>query len=248
MDAIRKMKRSRTYAALFGLLMLAFYLFANEIQSIYLCIGGLSLLIACYEEILIYTFVIKENIDNGPPTLIPIIYYLALILLMIAIPFYTAIHAIHFFKADNNISYTAKKDYAVVNRIYGGDKVIKLADSYKDKPVTVIASRAFVGRDKATKVVFPKTLREIKNSSFWGCTSLTEITLPDGLETMGNAAFRGCKKLKRITIPASVTKIDRRAVSGCPKDLVIVGCRGSEAEAFAKKAKFRFEAISVSQE
>lgn len=237
-DPVAKTKFARNYALIIGLVSGYIFLARDTYQVPCLILSGICLFLACFDELLILMAENKDTEKADPFLIFPVI---GLTILMIVLPFNTATRAIHYFKADNNISYTTKKDHAVVRQVFGGDTVVELADSYKDKPVTVIEPAALWRRNKMTEVILPDTLKEIGSYAFGECSSLTELSLPDGLESIGMMAFINCKNLQRVTVPASVTEIKPRAFSGCPKDLVIVGQPGSVAETFAAKAGIKFE-------
>ena len=66
-----------------------------------------------------------------------------------------------------------------------------------------------------TKVVFPKTLKEIGYGTFMSCDKLNNVTLPHKLETISSFAFCGCESLKSIIIPANVSHIGSSAFQSC---------------------------------
>ncbi|GEM_PF-4499404 len=240
MKPIAKLKNARNYALLFGLIVSYLSWTMAENQGLCIIVSGIAILFACLDELLL---LMAENREPEKASPVVGLQTLCLVILMLAVPFVTATQAVRYFKAQDNVAYMEKKEYSVVKQVYRGDTFVELKDSYKDKPVTVIADSAFWGRDKLEKVVFPSSLKKIKQYAFRGCSSLTDVTLNDGLETIGNMAFRKCKSLSRVTIPASVTKISNTAFSGCAKELTVVGVPGSEAEAFAARVHLNFEAM-----
>lgn len=66
-----------------------------------------------------------------------------------------------------------------------------------------------------TKVVFPKTLKEIGYGTFMCCDKLDNVNLPEKLETINSFAFSGCESLKSIAIPATVSEIGSSAFQRC---------------------------------
>ena len=59
---------------------------------------------------------------------------------------------------------------------------LNIPSTYKGKPVTSIADKAFID-----------------------CVNLTSVTIPDSVTSIGEKAFWGCKNLSSITVPDSVT-------------------------------------------
>jgi len=66
-----------------------------------------------------------------------------------------------------------------------------------------------------TKVILPKSIKNIAAYAFSQCVNLAEINLPKGLLSIGDLAFRGCGSLTAISIPKSVTNIGGGAFSEC---------------------------------
>ena len=69
--------------------------------------------------------------------------------------------------------------------------------------VTGIATKAFKGNKKATKVIIGKNIKSIGASAFEKCKKLTNVTIGKNVQTIGKKAFYGSKKLKKITIKTS---------------------------------------------
>jgi len=105
----------------------------------------------------------------------------------------------------------------------GSSTKVRLANTYKNLPVTNIYENAF--KDTAiTSIVIPDSVTDIGESAFKNCddlasvkfgkglkrigeyafyayTDLTEVELPDSLEYIGYAAFANCNKLMEMTLP-----------------------------------------------
>ena len=166
--------------------------------------------------------------------------------------------------------YTISHGTGNVKVVYGEMDVVVLRDSYKERPVTEIGTKAlfnysaakevvlpaqlekigagaFMGCSGLTELRLPESVREIKRAAFAGCVGLTEFELPDGITEIPKFAFYGCEGLRRVTIPPSVTKIANNAFLGCSKDLVIIGEPGSTAQTFAEK-HFSFEPLAGTEE
>lgn len=83
-------------------------------------------------------------------------------------------------------------NYAVYSTTAALPEHVVIPETYRGKPVTVIAADAF--RDQ---------------------TDLVSVTIPDGVSRISTRAFSGCTSLERVSIPASVGWIDRYAFFGC---------------------------------
>ena len=86
--------------------------------------------------------------------------------------------------------------------------------------VTDIGEIAFYGCRDLREVVFPESLRTIREEAF-GETGLREVILPSGLETIEEKAFFSCESLRHIEVPGQATMIGRDAFGCC--DLLTEG-------------------------
>ncbi len=91
--------------------------------------------------------------------------------------------------------------------------------------VTGIASNAFAGNKKLTKVTIGKNVTSIGKSAFKKCTKLKYVTIKStSLKTIGSNAFYGDKNLKTIIIKSkklTSKSIGKNAFKGTNKKLVI---------------------------
>lgn len=113
-----------------------------------------------------------------------------------------------------------KTEYQVTNMgTARGDIVIP--DTYRGKPVTSIAKRAFTNKAALTSVVLGKNIKTINEQAFSRCSFLTSVVLNDGLEVIGEKAFQECRTLfgnseeEGLVIPDSVTTIGANAFTNC---------------------------------
>lgn len=114
--------------------------------------------------------------------------------------------------------------------------------------VEKIDSYAFEGCKKLEAIKMPNSLKTIGYMSFKNCAELKTVELSDTAKSIALDAFIGCGKLKEITVPKSVEKIGARAFGYSTdkkkvKDFTIKGYKGSAAEKYAKKNKFKFVAL-----
>ena len=109
------------------------------------------------------------------------------------------------------------ESYSVVGLGTYSDTDVVIPDTYKRKPVTKIADKAFYGYEceKITSITIPDTVTSIGGLAFTGCTSLTSIEIPDSVTSIGYSAFYGCRSLTSIEIPDTVTSIGGDAFNGC---------------------------------
>lgn len=80
--------------------------------------------------------------------------------------------------------------------------------------ITDIGEIAFYGCVNLREVIFPASLRYIREEAF-GDSGIQEAILPSGLELIGEKAFFGCDSLRRIEVPGRSTAIDRDAFGCC---------------------------------
>ena len=89
------------------------------------------------------------------------------------------------------------------------------------------------------ELTLPEGLEEIGGYSI-NMNGLKKLTLPSTLKKIGPGAFNGSRGLKQITIPAGVEEIDPTAFEDLEKKkLTIYAPKGSYAESFAKKYKYK---------
>lgn len=94
-----------------------------------------------------------------------------------------------------------------------GDVVVKA--TYRGKPVTSVADKAFYNNKKLTSITFEGGITSIGKSAFAKCAELTSINLPDTLTELGEYAFQSCKKLTSIKVPDGVPAIKSYTFSWC---------------------------------
>ncbi|MBQ6661618.1 MAG: InlB B-repeat-containing protein [Lachnospiraceae bacterium] len=97
----------------------------------------------------------------------------------------------------------------------GSTTTVTIPEELGGYPVTEIGEGAFSEVSRATKIVFPETLRVIGERAFEGCTALKTLVFSAGLERVEAYAFDGCKVLKAAPLPDSVRYIGEGAFSGC---------------------------------
>ena len=108
-------------------------------------------------------------------------------------------------------------EYEVTNKGSAtGDIVIP--DTYRSKPVTAIAERAFFNKNDVTSVKLGANVETIGNFAFGNCSYITSVTFNEGLLTIGENAFASCRLLDGVLeLPDSLEKICVNAFSYCAK-------------------------------
>ena len=80
--------------------------------------------------------------------------------------------------------------------------------------VTDIGEVAFFGCTNLKSVLFPESLRMIREEAF-GETALEEAILPSGLELIEEKAFFSCESLRKIEVPGKDTVVGSDAFGCC---------------------------------
>lgn len=79
-----------------------------------------------------------------------------------------------------------------------------------DEGETVIAAHEYAGTNY-NYVVFPKSLRTVREGAFENCMQLENVEIMEGLTSIGAFAFGNCPKLHDIFLPVTIERIDRTA-------------------------------------
>lgn len=66
-----------------------------------------------------------------------------------------------------------------------------------------------------TSIMFPSTLREIKESVFSQCGALTEVTIPKTITEISENLFDECRALVKVQLPSTITRIGSFAFRRC---------------------------------
>ena len=82
----------------------------------------------------------------------------------------------------------------------GSSRELEVPDIIDGKPVTSIASWAFMDNQTITRVVFPDTLKLIDYYAFSGCKNLRSIELPKSLEEVGAHVFGDAVNLVELKL------------------------------------------------
>ena len=103
--------------------------------------------------------------------------------------------------------------------------ILIIPEEYKGKTVVGIdrlTRDIEVGGDKTyrneiSKIIIPKTVKEISDYAFYGMSNLKTVEFANGsvLEGVGVGSFMNCKTLTGIVLPDTVKEIEMGAFSGC---------------------------------
>ena len=107
-----------------------------------------------------------------------------------------------------------KTEYEVIGLgTASGDIVMK--DTYRGKPITSIADKAFAGNTRITSFVVGNNVKSIGTSAFSRCAELTSVTIRSNVTSIGESCFQSCKKLESFTFPDSITVVEDYMFSWC---------------------------------
>lgn len=98
--------------------------------------------------------------------------------------------------------------YASVIAYHGLEKVVRIAATYENTPVTHIGAEAFLNKNEMTDVTIPDGVTDIGANAFQGCFALTKINVPDSVVYIGFGAFEGCYRLTEIVLPFAGESLD----------------------------------------
>ncbi|MDE7337315.1 MAG: leucine-rich repeat domain-containing protein, partial [Clostridia bacterium] len=135
--------------------------------------------------------------------------------------------------SDNGFKFELNPDnetYSVVGLEDGNDNtIIVIPSTYKGKPVTDIAAKAFEDRGDLVSVEIPSGIKSIGSYAFDGCKGLKGVYITD-MSSWCNIYFKGSRSnpleyaeklylnnqlVTQLVIPADITDIDRYAFANC---------------------------------
>lgn len=131
-----------------------------------------------------------------------------------------------------------------LNRVYMYKGIRKIGDSAFNNCVNLSKG--------ASGIKIPDSVKSIGFCAFYNCKNIKKIILSKKLTTIGDCAFFECKNAKEITVYKSTKKIGDHAFGFIHsknlelekvKGFTITGTKGSAAEKYAKKNRFKFKAL-----
>jgi hypothetical protein len=110
--------------------------------------------------------------------------------------------------------------------------------------LTDIESGAFVHLSKLQRIDLPANMSALGPGAFGGCDDLVSMNIPEGITSIDSRFISAGEKVKDITLPASATYINLNAFASVKKveDVTFHVVRGSYAETWVQKKKYRYEA------
>lgn len=95
-------------------------------------------------------------------------------------------------------------------------KKIKSISFPKDSLISIFNDYSFYEADSLEKIVFPSSLKEIKNQAFCDCKSLQSIEFPENsiLQVIGYGAFKRTK-IQKLSLPPTLKEIGNYAFYEC---------------------------------
>lgn len=98
--------------------------------------------------------------------------------------------------------YMKEADVYYVEKAYGNAKTYHIPDTYKEKNVVGIDTRAFYQHSNLRTIQLPESIKVIGRLSFSECKKLESINL-ENVETIYRNAFSYCSSLQSIEIGAT---------------------------------------------
>lgn len=93
--------------------------------------------------------------------------------------------------------------------------LIKVPDTYQNKPVVRVGSHGFSDLSKLEQVVLPESIVSIGSFAFEKCTELTAVDGATKLEKIEERAFYHCTSLLSFRFSENTAYIGKEAFSGC---------------------------------
>ncbi len=128
------------------------------------------------------------------------------------------------------------KSYTVTGKgIATGDIVIP--DTYRNRPVTEIGTKAFFNKSDVTSVRLGANVKKIGAQAFANCSYITSLTFNEVLEEIGASAFQSCRLIEtEVVIPDTVITMGENAFAYCraiPSVKIGSGIKDIPASAFS---------------
>lgn len=92
---------------------------------------------------------------------------------------------------------------------------IVIPETYRGKPVTKIAEKAFSGENRLTSIEIGENVTELGDRAFFMCSNLTNVTFKGNVSSFGSYVFQSCSKLESIELPEGLTVLPTDAFSYC---------------------------------
>lgn len=184
-------------------------------------------------------------ISAGKSEILPVVCFLAIILLPIAGPAVSRIGCGADYPAARELHTvtgadvkTAQDGSACTLTAYRGPyQKLSFPDELDGLPIVGAADGLFRGNRIIAFVHLPQGLTAVSASMFERCDNLPAIVLPPAVRSIGARAFAGCTELRDVYITAATVEIAPDAFKGCQRLLFHVQ-EGSAAERFAREMDY----------
>ena len=101
------------------------------------------------------------------------------------------------------------------------DTNISISDTHMEKPVVMIAEKAFLGNQTIESIEIPESVTIIENEAFAECPNLTSVVFlssaegESSLERIETKAFYNCRNLSGLVLPGNLAYIGEEAFKNC---------------------------------
>ena len=94
------------------------------------------------------------------------------------------------------------------------DMRVEIPSQVNGIAVTEIGGEVFKNNKNIGTLIFPDSVKYLRNEVCYGCTNLKEVQLPAGLTVIPDYAFEACSSLTSINFPVTLKEIRMKAFSG----------------------------------
>ena len=94
------------------------------------------------------------------------------------------------------------------------DMRVEIPSQVNGITVTEIDRAVFKNNKNIGTLIFPDSVKYLRNEVCYGCTNLKEVQLPAGLTVIPDYAFEACSSLTSINFPVTLKEIRMKAFSG----------------------------------
>ena len=108
-----------------------------------------------------------------------------------------------------------KLSYIFVSTGTCSDERVVIPATYKELPISAIASGAFSGSSKITEIVISEGITSIESEAFSYSKGLKKVTVANSVKSIGEKAFFNCDALESVALGNGVASIGASAFEGC---------------------------------
>ncbi|MCM1175922.1 MAG: leucine-rich repeat domain-containing protein [Blautia sp.] len=100
--------------------------------------------------------------------------------------------------AHGSLQYEIREDGVVITGYRGKDIVLEIPDRIREKPVTVVGKKAFLGAKELQQLTLPGSIAAIQEWAFACCSELRTLILPRKRLLIGQGILKDCFRLEQI--------------------------------------------------